>query len=137
MTQLPDNILSKMSKEDRKSLGRKGMTQAEAEASFTAKNERELQKQIANYLRMKGLFFIQSAMHKATTNQIGTPDFNFPVNGQWVSWEAKHGTGKLSKGQSDTEVRILANGGQFRVIRSLDEARDHLNELQNSPAIRE
>ena len=131
MTQLPDNILSKMSKEDRKSLGRKGMTQAEAEASFAAKNERDLQKQIANFLRMKGIWFIQSAMHKATTNQIGTPDFNFPFMGKWVSWEVKYAAGKLSKEQTDTGVKIFAQGGHFRVIRSLDEARGHLNELQS------
>lgn len=130
---LPDNILTKMSAVDRRKLG--VQTGEEAQAAFVAKSERELQNVIAQYLRLKGLWFYQSRMDKATSTAKGCPDFILNVRGRFVAWEVKHGKGKLRPEQERVRDMILAQLGEWRLITSLGQAMEHLHEIYDRPEL--
>jgi len=55
-------------------MGKGGQLPEETLAKGEAKNEKELQKQICSYLRLKGIEPIVSRTDKRTTNNVGTPD---------------------------------------------------------------
>ena len=139
---LPDSMLTKMSAADRKALGKAGLTRADCNAITQVKNERELQKHIVNYLRLQGIEVNVSRMDKRKTDRKGWPDLTFAVTvtldfpkGRIVkipcAWEVKFGNGKLSPEQEKLAARLTAppNGWLFRVIRSLDEAREELRRM--------
>jgi len=131
-------MLTKLSPTDRKKLGRAGLTKSDCEAIVEAKNERELQKQIVNYLRLRGIEVNVSRMDKRTTHRKGWADITFSVRckccvNQVVPciWEVKYGEGKLSPEQEKLAVTLTTppNCWRFRVIRSLAEAREELRQL--------
>lgn len=147
---LPDAILRRMSAADRKAIGKAGLTKDDCEALAQAKNERELQKLIVNWLQLQGVEVNVSRMDKRKTDRKGWPDLTFSV---WVkeqvlvglgfpdwqtrrhtvscAWEVKFGNGKLSHEQEVMSVKLTAypNGWRFRIIRSLDEAKNELRRL--------
>jgi hypothetical protein len=128
-TVLPDNILRRMSTEDRKTLGKAGLTASECRKIIMEKSEKDLQKIIAQWLRLRGLYYDMDAMHKKRAGTIGAPDFQFPYRGKFVAWEVKFGKNSLSLEQSSVRDSILKQGGEWRLIKSLEEAKNHLNEL--------
>lgn len=127
MKPLPENFLNKMSPADRRPMGKAGVTNAEALAKFEAKNERELQKQIAAYLRRHNIWFAQSRTDKRTTNGLGQPDFllstypdgsSFP---QPYALEVKFRNGKLSDEQEEVRQKMIRCGWHYQIVRSLKE----------------
>lgn len=128
---LPDNVLKRMSPEDRKPLGKSGLTQAECQERIDDRSEKQLQRDIADYLRQRGIPFACSRMDKPTTSTIGWPDFTFPFGGKFWSLECKSKTGKLSTEQELCGSLILANGGEYKVVRSLTEVKNWLD--KNAP----
>jgi hypothetical protein len=134
---LPDSYLRRISAEDRKSLGRAGVTKAEAEDRANVKNERELQRLIANYLRLQGIEAFSQRMDKRTRGKVGQPDFLFSVpnwdgqkwNGIPCAWEVKFDKGKLSDEQIIMSGKLVGNGWRHKVIRSFEQARQELREL--------
>lgn len=144
MTQvLPENILKCMSPADRKAIGQ--MTASEASAKSEAKSERDLQQQIISLLRLKGIEPNVSRMDKRKTDRVGWPDVVFCVSQRPVSemgdsqvgrsfacaWEIKHGTGALSKEQTQMAIRLQSppNCWRYRVIRSANEALLELRQM--------
>ena len=130
MNVLPNNILVRMSPADRKQLGKAGLTAAECAEKAAVKNERELQKLIANELLRNGIYYTQSATHKRTTNALGTPDFIFCVKGQYCAVEVKHGNGKVRPEQSFALSEIRLNGGRAEVVHSFQEFASFLKGVQ-------
>jgi len=133
---LPQNIVDRMSQEDRaayaKTVGypNAGLTSNEAREKAIVKDEKELQKQVAGYLRMLGLWYAQSRMDRRTANTVGTPDFITVYKGQPVFWECKTPwAAKLRPEQAETRDAIIAQGGQWRLITALSEAQAHLREI--------
>lgn len=129
---LPENFLRLISAEERKAIGQPSA--AEAVSKFVDRSEKKLQGEIAGYLRLHGLWFDQDAMHKRRTGTNGAPDFQFPYRGKngrccFVAWEVKTATGKLRDDQEHARVMIEAQGGQWRLIRSLTDAQTHLREI--------
>ncbi len=61
-TVLPESFLRCMKEEDRKSLGKAGLTASEANAKCSRRSEKELQKHIVNLLRLRGIEPIVSRM---------------------------------------------------------------------------
>lgn len=129
MKTLPENILKCLSKEQREPLGKGFKTSAEANAKFEAKNEREIQKHIANYLRLKGIWFAQSRTDKKTTTALGQPDF---IASCWlmsgnkliprpIAFEVKYQNGKLSDIQEKVKNHMELCGWEVFVVRSLQE----------------
>lgn len=128
---LTPNLLRLMDPKARRALGKAGMTQEEALEAYCARNEKELQQQIVNLLKLRGVWFTTSIFGRRSTSSVGTPDINFPYLGKWISWEVKFGNGKLSEDQERVRDSVIRQGGEWRMIRSLDEARIHLGELES------
>ena len=92
--------------------------------------EAALHRQIRALLNAKGIVFIESAMHKRSTNQPGLPDFCFAIHNRTIGatvaygWECKIGDGKLSPAQEAMfeRLRRKPNAWHCVVIRSLDDA---------------
>lgn len=100
-----------------------------------ATSERELQKQIVEILRLKGIVANVSRMDKRKTDKVGWPDITFAVwNNKFdeyggsfrypCAWEIKFGKGKLSPEQTALSNRMSTspNAWNYRIIRSVDEA---------------
>lgn len=128
-----------MSVADRKSLGKAGRTQAEANEKCEYRSEKELQKQILNLLRLRGIEVIVSRMDRKISNNVGTPDFLFSVLGRdnyrhclySCAIEVKLKKGVLSTAQMNMHAKMITppNAWTYRVIHSVDEMRMFLEGL--------
>lgn len=122
---LPDHFLSKLPPEERRKLGRAGMTSEEAQARYVARSERELQGQVAQHLNRHQIPFFNPRMDRKSTVQVGMPDFVvcLPPNGRFVGIETKCQAtrGRLSPEQEASMARILAAGGTYLIIYSLEQ----------------
>lgn len=125
---IPENILRRMSVKDRKELG--VQTAEEAQATFIARNERELQNQISQFLRMKGIWFYNARMDRATTAAKGVPDYLLAWGYQPVAMEVKFGNGKLSTEQMATHNAMLKNGWRVYIVRSVEDVKIILDSLE-------
>lgn len=128
---LPENILRRMSPEDRGPLGKAGRTKAEIEAAIDKRAEREIQRTILNYLNLHGIVPLFSRFGVKSTMPPGTPDILFAFNGRPCAWEIKTASGILSDDQMVMAGRLAKNGWCFQLIRSLDDARCALAQLKN------
>jgi hypothetical protein len=128
---VPGNLLACMSEADQRRFSRSGRTPAEAREAAVAKDERELQRQIANYLRLHGIWFTQSRMDRRTSNTVGTPDFIFCYRGRFVAWEVKcPWAPALRPEQRKAAHAIVAAGGEWRLVTSLAEGKEHLEKME-------
>jgi hypothetical protein len=127
MTIIPENLLRCVNPADRKKLGPAGQTAEEAMASFTAKSEKDLQKQICNLLSLRGIVYINPPMHKRSILPPGWPDFTFALAGVPVAIEAKIGKEQPSDEQREMHALLTRDGWKVRVVRSLEEVRTILN----------
>ncbi len=129
---LPQAILSKMSKEARKPLGKAGMTASECQAVQVAKSEAELQKQIQSLLRRRGYIVARQRMDKKSNSQEGLPDIFFACGSKAIFMECKFGKGVLSDEQEKV-LKALAyppNSAQVFVVRSYAQGVQILDELE-------
>jgi hypothetical protein len=115
-----------MSPKDRAPMGKGGRTMAEANAVADSKSERELQRLLGEYLRKWGIPYNVSRFDKKTTGTPGWPDFTFPFKGKFYALECKSEEGKLSEDQENCERAIKANGGEYHVIRKLQQVKELL-----------
>lgn len=95
--------------------------------------EREIQKTIIDYLsvmeKMGGLYFVRvgsGAIHTAEgryfkSGKAGAPDIIVLYKGKYVALEVKTESGKLSSDQLKTKEMIIKCGGDYQVVRSLDD----------------
>lgn len=143
---LPERMLRLLSAEDRKSLGKAGMTAADCLAKANIKNENDLQIQIVSFLRVNGIESIYQRTDKRTRTKRGTPDIMFAARARGVThqgtscepyaviacaWELKVEDNDQSKEQIAMQKTLTTppNGWIYRVIRSLDEAIAELRRL--------
>ena len=119
---IPPHILALMPKEDRKPLGKAGMTREEIDEKTEFKNEIELQNQIYNLLVQYGVKWIgYQNPRKKSQLPPGTPDFVFVWNGVPIAIEVKTKTGKLSPDQLKMIPMMAGDGWSCFVVRSLEE----------------
>lgn len=124
MSTIPsDRMLQLMSPRDRKSSGKVGKLASECQAVIEAKSEKQVQEQIANWLRLNGIPFHRARMDKKTTGTVGFPDFCFPHKGTFYGIEVKVGANKLSFEQEQCLAAIAAHRGIAAVVRSFEEFR--------------
>lgn len=102
---------------DRKALG--VQTAQEASAKAEAGEERELQRQIAQYLGMNGAYFHQAPFGVKVKQRPGRADFLVCFRGRWLSLECKTRTGKQSPDQLRDQAEVERAGGIYRVVRSV------------------
>lgn len=117
----PENILKAMDKKDRKALGKAGRTKEEVIQFVEAKNERELQSQIAAMLRLHDIAFCQPRTDKRSTMTVGWPDFTLAINGIPIALECKSDVGKVSPEQQKCHDNMRRNGWNVFIIRHLSE----------------
>ena len=129
---LPDAILRRISPADRTSAGLPPPLSefvATAKVKSDLKREKELQNQIENFLRLRGITFIRSAMHRKTSNTVGCPDFLFAVVGRAVALECKLPGQKPTEDQERVMAGMIRDGWHVAVVNSLDEARSVVGAL--------
>lgn len=97
------------------------MTAAECQEKIELKSEKELQRQCANYLRQRDIWFAQSRMDRKTSNKVGTPDFLFAIDCRPVAVECKFGAGQLSPEQLKTESHMIQNGWRHYTVRTFEQ----------------
>src|SRR5256885_7581653 len=111
-------MLRCLSPSDRKAIGQ--FTFEEVLQHADVKNERQLQSQIVQLLRLKGIEPLWHRTDKRSAATIGWPDITFAVRSSqlnddgtfWIAqyypcaWEIKFGDGQLSKEQQQMAVRL-------------------------------
>ena len=101
-------------------------------ATLEALKETDIQAAILDYLRLKGRFFWRNNSGAFKTERggfyrIGTPgapDIIGCFHGTFVGLEVKTATGKLSDDQKAFAAVVRANGGQYHVVRSIEDVID-------------
>lgn len=137
MKPLPDNILRRMSKEDRNPMGKAGVTMAEGDAKQTLKSEKELQQQCVAILRQRGIICNVSRMDRKKSDMVGWPDLTFSLKrtvgipGHTVyplhkvplpcAFECKINKEQPTEEQAKVMAQLMENGWEVRVVRSLQE----------------
>ncbi len=91
------------------------------------KNEKELQNQIANYLRQHDIWFCRSGMHRKTSTPVGTPDFLFAYRGHPIALEVKMPGHYTTDEQRETLEKMKLNGWKIEVVHSVYEVQVILN----------
>lgn len=117
---IPNHILEKMNPKDRPK-GPEGLTVREVYERASKRAEKEIQEEIANYLRQRNIPFQRTRMDKKTTGTIGWPDFTFPFDGKFYGLEVKaRGCGETTE-QSYCLGMIRDCGGVAFVVHSVQE----------------
>ena len=130
---IPDKFVRLLSAADRKRLGVE--TYEERMKKMVAKSERQLQGQIVQYLRSRGIEVLWHRTDKRSAATKGWPDITFAVvsNGfpMACAYEVKFGSGTTSRDQRSVLDRMQTrpNSWRVRVIRSFIEVVDDMREM--------
>lgn len=127
---IPDRILKLMPQEERKRLGKAGLTVEEHQERTKAKTEKQLQYNIASLLRQRNLIFNVSRMDRETTGTVGWPDFTFCLNGRMVCIECKLPGEKPTPEQVNCMAALASQGAFVRVVHSEAEFLKALAEVE-------
>jgi hypothetical protein len=122
MVLLPNNILKCMSKTDRASLGKAGLTGEETAARAVRRAERVEHNILANWLRLHDLWFWHARTDRRARSTVGTPDFLIIVGGACLPIELKVGGNTLSPAQVEVKDHLERTGTTVRVVKSAAEA---------------
>lgn len=125
---IPAHVLRLMSPEDRPK-GPAGMLPEDCAAATLAGEERELQKQVRQFLNLKDIAFINSDPRKKSPLPEGWPDFTLAYRGVPIGLEMKTIAGKLSADQSRAHAKLSANGWVILTPRSLQEVQRLFREI--------
>jgi hypothetical protein len=118
---LPEHVLRCVSPEDRAKMGKAGLTAEEANEKGLARAERDLQKEIVQYLNLRNITVLWHRMDKKSHATIGCPDLLFCKDG--VPWgiEVKTSAGRVRAEQYETMRKMTVDGWQCAVVRSFQE----------------
>jgi len=136
LTYLPQRLVDRLSEADRREYAlhvghpNAGLTSADLEHKRQGLAEKQLQNELRQYLSLKGILFICPPMFKKSMLPAGWPDFTFAHCGTPIVWEAKTLTGELRTNQELIVGQLVRCGWHFRLIRSLEDARRHLHEIE-------
>lgn len=138
---LPENVLRRMSLEDRKSLGKHGRTAKEIQTEQAEVSEKEIHRQIDQWLRSKDIVFQHERMDGKTRGTVGWPDFTFVwkievlpgpngILGIYpIGCEVKRPGEVPTPEQLDCHDRMRKNGWTILVVHSLQELIEGLKNL--------
>jgi hypothetical protein len=123
MTILPEHVLNKMSKADRKRLGKAGLTATEIHSKQDYRAEIEIHNQIKAYLSRNNIRYLYASPNKRSTLPVGFPDITILlIGGRMLFLEVKTANGKLSPEQIDWQTYLTSIDHLHYVVRSYDEA---------------
>lgn len=116
---VPDEFKRYLAPAEKKRLGVAALTLDELISRQTIKTEKQLQQQIADYLRLRGIPFYRSRMDKRTTNKRGQPDFLCcvarPIIGRFVAFECKL-PGQHPTEEQQRELEAIRNAGGIAAV---------------------
>ena len=117
----PEHFLRCMSKEDRKAIGQ--FTAAESRQRYERGQERELKRDVLNWLNLQGAWVFEQRMDKRTRGKRGVPDLIVctPPNGRFLAIELKTHAARLEPAQATELERIRGAGGVAVVARCLED----------------
>lgn len=128
ISHLPQRIIDRLSESDRKQYARHvghpnaALTRQEIDTKLVVEAERQLRSEIRQYLGLKQIAYVNLAKFPSY--------FTFTFLGVRVIWESESSQGRLQERQDRTAVLLLKSGLRFRVIRSIDQARDDLRAIE-------
>ena len=93
-------------------------------------NESGIQKKITDWLTTQKIFWQKN--HQTAYSRAGIPDLTVCVNGMFLALEVKTPSGKPSPSQLLELRKISQSGGRSEIVRSLDEVRKIVAEMQNA-----
>jgi hypothetical protein len=123
---LSEGLLQALPPEERKRLGRAGMTKAEAQAKFAAGQEKELKDNVVNELNRRGAWIFDQPMSKKTRGRPGVPDIIGCYRGYFFAVELKAAGGTLRQEQAQEAVAIRKANGRFVLAYSLADVTEAL-----------
>lgn len=94
------------------------------------KPESKIQAQILRYLRTLGQ--LCWAIKAAVCNERGVPDILCCYRARFVAFEVKTARGRISGPQAIQHKRIRQAGGQAFIVRSIDEVKAVLREIDSN-----
>jgi hypothetical protein len=115
-----EGLLQALPPEERKRLGRAGMTQAEAQAKFAAGQEKKLKDLVVNELNRRGAWIFEQPMSKKTRGRPGVPDIIACYRGFFLAVELKAAGGTMSQEQAQEAVAIRKAMGRFVLAYSVN-----------------
>jgi hypothetical protein len=118
---LPDSFLKALPNNERKKMGKAGMTTEECRQKFIRGQEIELQKLCMNWLCLHKIYFEWDRTDKRTSGKRGRADFRACVLGYWLSIECKADGEPLSREQAQEAVKLRNSGGRFVLAYCLDD----------------
>jgi hypothetical protein len=121
MGPLPENALRYLSKEQRTPMGKSGRTMSEIDEANAIKAEKELHRQVEQYLNMKGVMFNHDRMDKRRTGRLGWPDFDFAIRGQAIAVECKAPGKDLDGKQPEVRMGLLRDGWTYIICYRLEQ----------------
>jgi hypothetical protein len=119
---LPNNILKLIRKEDRKALGKAGLTQGEIDDSIETKEELKHQKMLCAWLDRHEMPYFWSRSDKPTRSKLGTPDFCIVAGPRALVLEIKGPKGVLSPEQKEFARRLEGVDTPLHLSRSFQES---------------
>lgn len=122
-------FLSALPESERKRLGRAGITQEEAEATFRRGQEKHLQKLVAQWLDLHEIYYDCDRMDQKTSGRKGRADFRICYRGYWISIECKASGESLTKEQAQEAVRVRKSGGRFALLYHFNDLIKEINEI--------
>lgn len=131
---LPESFRRKMAPDP--VLWRHAMIDKMSTDAATAKREeiceREIQEQIRQYLRMRGIYVASQPMNKRSQLTPGTPDFICAHNKVPLAFEAKTPSGTLSDAQCGVKVMMETNGWSYHIVHGVADVKEVLDNIEKS-----
>jgi len=120
---LPDRVLVRISCEQRNTLGKAGVTMAEANEKAAVKSEKQLQKLCRAYLMQHHIPVNVPAFGRKSTTTPGWPDFTFPLppSGRLCAIEFKVGANHTTPEQARCIDDLQRCGAVAVVVRTFEE----------------
>ena len=89
--------------------------------------ESDFKRQLRKYLDDRGIYYtnIQGGFGVAP----GAPDMILCVEGHFLALESKTYRGRQSDDQKIHQAKIEANGGQYHLVKTLDQAKQIIDEI--------
>ena len=89
--------------------------------------ESDFKRQLRKYLDDRGIYYtnIQGGFGVAP----GAPDMILCVEGHFLALESKTYRGRQSDDQRIHQAKIEANGGQYHLVKTLDQAKQIIDEI--------
>lgn len=122
---LPQKFLKAMRPEDRNPMGKAGVTTPEAKAKFDARTEKEVHKQICQWLDLHEIYYVHHRMDRKSGIASGAPDFHLQranlVRPFCVGIEVKVNGNTLSEEQERVRQKMMDSDWEYYIVSSLQE----------------